>query len=959
MNSPVEIHGRKVGSQLTCAQVMQMKPVSLEKRFVEQVENSREMVADGKSKSGKASDPNESEEIQSRHMYDDFLSYNFKNVLGLVKTTHSEAHLCQLINLLLFFLTEIGIEATAKLHAGALVSELTKKIALLLGPKTNSLSTTRNTSVLITLFRALHLLMVPDRMEGLTIKDDLIPKNATSKTSVVYCDDHNIPAVRRRSPRGAFKDRRFYVCGLERGKRCKFFKWADEVDAAAIDKQPSQVRFCKIVRECLWKTVEGSDSTLESRLCEVFEESFLFEEDGNAMDSSGKTNDLPIGGGQRMIQGHHHSRDFADGVFCSREKLYGIHPKPQRKELKPFDRNILFLNSSGKQQYLQDDVKILEACLDVISLVADYRTEGIHKWFAFLCEVEVSSTSLQAKEIAKKSIQALCGKKLDLFQSVRHHFSFGIKCRKLFTSLGSTLQEASWVSQKASVCCEKAIGKELGLWDFIGSNDLISEDEQPIQLYRSFEQQIDELWTMAKGAGSSWRHYCSLQTQYQRRESATKSAFVDHLIASPPLNVVFMAAFSLNGKAQHKLLRLINLALAQPQESRTDRSVKSEIDRILRDATKSDSGCSLQYPETIVLQGLAIDNLAKFVVRFVLEGETLDLRRVSLHIASKLTQYLQKAQQVELLGVLLSTKFLELGSYGKGSVEYLTLLRQLGKALPSTSEASFCADLVLECFMDQMATITSARANVDWTLKGGTTTLTRRHLDPLSCMYCMTTVAENIPSGMSDKNRSKRSSESKARDEESRKKVHPDQVSPFFRSRLENLKHSMASNEFCSFVSLKQRLVVSEIQVHITDQRGRFVKCLTVSCSPRPTASAQDLKAAAFDGLWQECAKIEIPRGASLATCKVSIPFVAANIRIEYTDFYERPNGSKSSDGSFLVHCPRCTRGMYQIIRKYDGLLLYSNVWFHSRVECTWGVRKLRRSCLPMPEVQTHKLRSP
>ena len=43
------------------------------------------------------------------------------------------------------------------------------------------------------------------------------------------CDVHGVPAVRRRCSHGIHKDRRFYVCGLEKNKRCNYFKWSDNV----------------------------------------------------------------------------------------------------------------------------------------------------------------------------------------------------------------------------------------------------------------------------------------------------------------------------------------------------------------------------------------------------------------------------------------------------------------------------------------------------------------------------------------------------------------------------------------------------------------------------------------------------------------------------------------------------------------------------------------------------------
>ena len=37
------------------------------------------------------------------------------------------------------------------------------------------------------------------------------------------------PAVRRRCSHGVHKDRRFYVCGLDRNKRCNYFKWSTDI----------------------------------------------------------------------------------------------------------------------------------------------------------------------------------------------------------------------------------------------------------------------------------------------------------------------------------------------------------------------------------------------------------------------------------------------------------------------------------------------------------------------------------------------------------------------------------------------------------------------------------------------------------------------------------------------------------------------------------------------------------
>ena len=41
------------------------------------------------------------------------------------------------------------------------------------------------------------------------------------------CAVHNVPAVRRRCSQGKDINRRFYLCGMPRPKRCNYFAWAD------------------------------------------------------------------------------------------------------------------------------------------------------------------------------------------------------------------------------------------------------------------------------------------------------------------------------------------------------------------------------------------------------------------------------------------------------------------------------------------------------------------------------------------------------------------------------------------------------------------------------------------------------------------------------------------------------------------------------------------------------------
>lgn len=56
------------------------------------------------------------------------------------------------------------------------------------------------------------------------------PKNKYRTDPRFVCDVNGVAAVRRRCSHGIHKDRRFYLCGMERKNRCKYFKWADDDD---------------------------------------------------------------------------------------------------------------------------------------------------------------------------------------------------------------------------------------------------------------------------------------------------------------------------------------------------------------------------------------------------------------------------------------------------------------------------------------------------------------------------------------------------------------------------------------------------------------------------------------------------------------------------------------------------------------------------------------------------------
>jgi len=59
----------------------------------------------------------------------------------------------------------------------------------------------------------------------------------------------------------------------------------------------------------------------------------------------------------------------------------------------------------------------------------------------------------------------------------------------------------------------------------------------------------------------------------------------------------------------------------------------------------------------------------------------------------------------------------------------------------------------------------------------------------------------------------------------------------------------------------------------------------------------------------KKIASLNLARGGFRACVSLSQPIIAANIRVEFTEFYERPGDKdKGAGGSLVLHCPRCTR---------------------------------------------------
>lgn len=972
-------------AKLTCAQMRQMQPVPVEKM---EVETSEVHVA-GPPGAAPSDAPiairlglGESigEDLHASDLpagfqeYEHFVGHLFSNIVELLssilKRDGGGHQLSPLIRLLLDLVRHSRNEDSKTDRARRFAKELSHGVSQVLILCTGRKKLPQDRIVtLVTCLRAFTNLLAPEADSQYYLAgsqpDEYAEENrmlkAKDKTNPKYvCDVHNLPAVRRRCARGIHKDRRFYVCGKARGQRCKYFVWADEVEKGAEEKSTPMSHFHEVIQAFLWSHLAGGGVPLHARLCSLLEDE-VFGEDADcdvsfsltstSNDKKSVKNEL-----KSFYDAKAMKKDLADGVFCSREKLQDVVSGQNivKAELEGIRGLTVPARTSGYRGAL-----LLEASLDLLTLIANHQTEGISRWFSLLCEINISTnkpSSLRA--LAKKVLKTLCGGKGPLYRSVRDHFAFSFQLKSLYRDSSSVLETALIVKEKARQCTvDWATSKEISwsnlrVGDLIGTEDLISEDVYTQLCAKKVGMVLDELWGIIKNRGGSWRRFCGLKSlphSYRERvdHHSTKREGESCLSEVAPIVALFWIGSALTGTNQIKMLRLIDFALTNWMERKSARSKPHGESSSDEDAMSGEeeimsmSEEAFSVPEEILLRGerkLTIDGVVAFAMNLVHGGRTLELRRAAYQVIMKICAKLSTGDRGLIFQQLISSKFNQIGLMGKTCVEYLNLLESLSRSLASSAHVGQAADLLMRCFVQQMNAVKFDRSNGEWAVLeyGSGVSTVKKKFDLSDCVYCLRPhhfgpkdavykpsdkgespsriVARSSSSGSNPGGGNRSSSSGIYSRSQPQRKWHLDQVSPYTRGRLDNGKDSSSSNEFCSFYSLKYRLVISDIHLKVNDPRGRFVKVINVYISPRPVSDVSVLKSTEFSGLWQRCATINLPRGASRASTRLTEPIVASNIKIEFCEFYERPGGSKASDGSLLVHCPRCTRGRWNTL---------------------------------------------
>lgn len=709
------------------------------------------------------------------------------------------------------------------------------------------------------------------------------------------CPQHSAPTCRRMFVRGFYEGRHFYGCSKDPKSRCNFFLWDDKATAPDADQEP---QFDEQVARLIWDSLCSDDSegmALQRKLSRYIAKCVSPPErtEGVAFNLSARTaNEL-------------YADEYEDGVFCSRQRLGVLSPQ----EVVSSFWSVCDLPPFTAASEMDRKEIVAESAIALLALVGRHNSVATQTWPLLLCEIVLAFPEKSVLiHLAKRALLLLCDSRKGLYISIRAHHTFGFHRDRLLATFDLLLDDCLCVREKARLCgpnwktSSPIIISTFKARDALGTVELISENVLTAGCVEDARRVLAELAAVAKKRPDQWRIFCGLNRVPACRTLVPFNAKAS-LLDIAPIVVVFGCACLLNGDSQIKALRLLDLALSTPVAS----SVKqlSQMMPLGQGSAMTGTEASGSSPERIL--NLSVEDLVSFVVHIGCGGITPETRTLACSIAS---QACFQDDRPRLFANLVDVVLAKTSEMGKCHVEVLAMLQTFVETMAPRRrnlDVATVATKIQLFWMKQMQAIRYDRSNQEYVFfeTRTSTTSQKKRYELWPCRHCHSVNSRR------DKDKSK-TSEGVPRVPQNRPDGideapwHPEQVAMYSRGRLEGWRDSAISDEFSTYSSLKYRISFSEVHLEVNDPRGRFVKTIKIYASPRPVSDVSVLKTPQFAPKWQECGVISLPKGASRASCKLDKPVVAANLRIEFADFFERPGSSKASDGSFVVHCPRC-----------------------------------------------------
>lgn len=603
------------------------------------------------------------------------------------------------------------------------------------------------------------------------------------------CDTHGVPAVRRRCSRGVHKDRRFYVCGMERKSRCKYFRWADEgTDERSQRNETAKVVVAgqspvqnateppspalKAIQEHVWSLLTAgnvkSDTcddqeqvarnplSMYAQMCKQVNDSFKrMQPSGSQIpDVSFSTTitsaDASAFRMDSLVDKKTMQEDFCDGVNLSRAKLR------RPKQTDDGERTTVKDTSSDSSSGYACNVY---ASLDLLGSVASPTKHGDSSargsWIPLLCEIIGTGQHSSVRGQAKRLLKRLCGGKSN-YHRVRDHYVFSFQYKALLGHCVTVLEAALIARERARQCGQNwredtLTWSNMSAGSLIGASDLVSEDAYPVKCMQNINKAFDELIDLTKHRSNNWRHFCAL-SKLPQNGSQTEGGILAVLSETSPIVSLFWIASSLS-KHCDKALQLIEIALtARPQPvtenvsggvMSTDGGTDFNTDTNDLSPGKRD----LDTPEQALFsgdhKGLKSDEVYAFVMQFVLRGRTAKVRSSAKRIGHALSHVLTKTESESMFAKFVTNSLREVQTFGESSVEFLEFLQALATCWHNSSPSSNISEiakLAVSCFTRQLSStiqvLRSDDAAVEVELKAGSGQYMKKNFDLSSCAHC-------------------------------------------------------------------------------------------------------------------------------------------------------------------------------------------------------------------------------
>ena len=746
-------------------------------------------------------------------------------------------------------------------------------------------------------FRCLSQLMVDDpRVCALLSgkkKSEIVDANEYPKQKAISCGRHSGKPICRK----ADDTEKFYVCGQD---KCNHFVWVTNCCSGS-EGQTVSSEFDTEVAQHIWKLL----ASLHRQISD-------FIEAGISVRSTKLK--LPTA---KTYEDEHHA--VSDGVLCCRERLFlsvTVDEFVAEASLLPTSSEGLGSQPADESGFLE----VVEKCLETIGLAAGPDAdERVTPWFPVLCKILMEGNPT-VRSLAKTTLFRICGRNRDRFFAVRDHHGFGIHLKKVLLLAWPLWKQASLLKAQQRRFSPKRSGNENEPghgYEFVGMHLLLAEDTLSLSSIEEIQKNLKEMMSSAKRRVINWRSFCKMDAIERSVDNRHSSEPASKLFALAPIRALFYLSCLLPRNFPAMVMKLLDLGIPNFSEKKTVDSKTHGFRSVAGDfvePTSEKEALSISQQE-----------LHDFSVHFVLRGAS-DIRRSAGNVGLKLCNFV-KPQDVEaVVQGLVHGPITEVGEAGRAGTEFVALVSNMIRYARWSNGSVFSLAEFLETILfEQLLSVRYDQSNNEYVLEAQTApSQGRRRFDLSPCLHCNAHVwkrssrsSSSFPGGDStncstDTGRVTNSTPSPSSllglsqpQPPHQKSWINGQVSPLIRLRLESVIESQASSEFATFLTLKYRIVLSDISVDIHEHRGRYVKTIRIYGSSRVVQNVSQLKSKHG---WQELGKFSITKGATRASCTFATPFIAANLMIEYCDFFERPGDSRATDGSLLIHCPRCTR---------------------------------------------------